>query len=140
MIKLPRSLLTEIYGHSQRAYPEECCGFLLGRSSDGQRLVIQTQPTSNARMDDRQRRFLINPDEYLRTEAESEAKDLEIIGFYHSHPDHEARPSSYDFENAWPWFSYVIVSVTRGNPKEVTSWVVDDDRRKFTEEPVLIVS
>ncbi|MEE9187253.1 MAG: M67 family metallopeptidase, partial [Bacteroidota bacterium] len=91
---MPRSLLTEIYGHSQRAYPEECCGFLLGRSSDGQRLVIQTQPTSNARIDERQRRFLINPDEYLRTEAESKAKDLEIIGFYHSHPDHEARPSS----------------------------------------------
>lgn len=139
MIRISKDLLAKIHEHSRRTYPEECCGFLLGKVNDGHRLVSDVQAASNARMDERRRRFLITPDEYRQAEAASRAKQLDVVGFYHSHPDYEARPSAYDFEHAWPWFSYVIVSVNEAEPKEIRSWVINDDRRNFSEEQVLIV-
>ena len=139
MIKLPKEVLTKIHKHSRRVYPEECCGFLLGQVNDGHKLVSEIQTASNARTEERRRRFLITADEYRQVEAGSRGKQLEVVGFYHSHPDQKARPSAYDLEYAWPWFSYLIVSVEQREPKEVSSWVVDDDRRNFSEEQILIV-
>lgn len=139
MIKISKDLLSEINEHGKRTYPEECCGFLLGVANERQKLVHEVQASSNALMVERQRRFLITPDEYRRTEVASRAKSLEVIGFYHSHPDYEARPSAFDLEHAWPWFSYVIVSVEQGEPTETTSWVIDDERRNFSEEKLFII-
>jgi proteasome lid subunit RPN8/RPN11 len=84
-------------------------------------------------------RFLIDPLDQLRVEKDARARGLEVLGYYHSHPDHPARPSIYDREHAWPWYSYVIISVERGVPKDLTSWLLAEDRMAFRAEQVEIV-
>jgi len=81
-------------------------------------------------------RFLIDPLEQLRVEKDARARGLDVLGYYHSHPDHPARPSEYDRDHAWPWYSYIIVSVERGEPKDMTSWVLSDDRARFDSEQI----
>ena len=88
----------------------------------------------NAREENRTRRFLITPEEYARAEAAAGAQGLGVMGFYHSHPDHPARPSQFDLEHAWPWCSYVIVAVEERIPAAVKSWVLKEDRSGFDEE------
>jgi proteasome lid subunit RPN8/RPN11 len=83
---------------------------------------------------ERRRRFLIGPDEYRRAERHASDTGLEIVGFYHSHPDHPARPSQYDLDHAWPFFSYVIVSVREGVSGDMTSWRLREDRSAFDQE------
>jgi proteasome lid subunit RPN8/RPN11 len=82
------------------------------------------------------RRFLITAEDYRAIEAAARARSLDMIGFYHSHPDHPAHPSDYDREHAFPWYSYVIVSVRDGRAAETTSWILDDDRAAFAPEPL----
>jgi len=84
-------------------------------------------------------RFLIDPLDQLRVEKDARARGLEVLGYYHSHPDHPARPSIYDRKHAWPWYSYVIISVEQGVPKDLTSWVLAEDRWAFRAEQVEIV-
>jgi proteasome lid subunit RPN8/RPN11 len=79
-------------------------------------------------------RFLIDPLDQLRMEKDARARGLEVLGYYHSHPDHPARPSEYDREHAWPWYSYIIVSVVRGIAKDLTCWVLAEDRGTFHPE------
>ena len=81
-------------------------------------------------------RFLIDPREQLRVEKDARARGQDVLGYYHSHPDHPARPSTYDRDHAWPWYSYVIISVERGEPKDLNSWVLRDDRSQFDREDV----
>jgi len=84
------------------------------------------------------RRFLVRPQDYLQAEKHARSAGLDLIGFYHSHPDHPARPSQYDLDHAWPSFSYVIVSVMAGEDTVLTSWRLKEDRSAFDEEPVQI--
>ena len=97
--------------HGEQTYPHECCGILLGKMYDEIKVVEAVKPLDNARTDSKENRFLITPHEVRQGEREAHRSGLEIIGFYHSHPDEVASPSGYDLENAWPWLSYVIVSV-----------------------------
>jgi proteasome lid subunit RPN8/RPN11 len=85
-------------------------------------------------------RFLIDPLDQLRVDKDARARGLDVVGYYHSHPDHPARPSAYDREHAWPWYSYVILSVERGNPRDLTSWVLAENRSFFAQEEVEVVS
>lgn len=125
--------------HAERDYPDECCGLLLGQfESDGAKRVVETLPISNAREEDaRRRRFLIRPEEWLAGERRARQQGLEIIGFYHSHPDHPAVPSSYDLEHALPIYSYIIVAVERGAARDLRSWQMRDDRSQFDEEEIV---
>ena len=118
--------------HGAETYPHECCGALIGR--DG--VVTDAFPLPNTTDEGPRRRFLVRPGDYR--EAERRATDLnaELVGFYHSHPDHPARPSQYDLDHAWPFFSYVIVSVQAGISGDMTSWRLRDDRSAFDEETV----
>lgn len=149
MIHIPDDLLREIHAHAERDYPHECCGALLGRVS-APPSILAPGPGAEARevvalqaADNRReataapRRFLITADDYRAIEREARVRDLVVLGFYHSHPDHPARPSDYDREHALPWYSYVIVSVNAGRAGETTSWILDDDRRGFALEPVV---
>ena len=138
MLGISEMLLKKIREEGERSYPEECCGFLIGRVLDGQKIISEIQSASNARTDGRQRRYLITSEDYRRVESASRAKRLEIVGFYHSHPDHDARPSQVDNEHAWPWFSYTIVSVQGGESKAIRSWILHGDRDGFSEEKVHI--
>ncbi|MDQ2937997.1 MAG: M67 family metallopeptidase [Acidobacteriota bacterium] len=139
MIKLGDQHRDEMGAHGERDYPYECCGLLLGRfGADGAKIVVENYPISNAREEAAKRnRFLITPEELMRGERYAETKRLEVIGFYHSHPDHPAVPSQYDLDHAWPVYSYIVVSVNAGNASDLRSWEMEPDRSRFNEERIL---
>ena len=139
MIQLNQQNLKEIADHGERDFPHECCGLLLGCfAKDGLKIACETYLISNAREEAAKRnRFLITPEELIRGERYAAQKQLEIIGFYHSHPDHPAVPSEYDREHAWPVFSYIIVSVQNGEAKDIYSWTLNRDRSAFDQEEIL---
>ncbi len=139
MIQLTAQHGNEIAGHSEHDYPYECCGLLLGRFSEtGTKLVAETYAISNAREENAKRtRFLIRPEELIQGEKYAAKKSLEVVGFYHSHPDHPAVPSQYDLEHAWPVYSYLIVSVSAGGAEALRSWELEPDRSRFNEEEIL---
>lgn len=141
MITLGASHIEEINRHAEREYPDECCGLLIGRfADDGAKVVVETIAVSNAReAADRHNRSLILPEELLSGERHARRKGLEVIGNYHSHPDHPARPSRFDLEHAWPTWSYVIVSVQKGRAHELLSWQMEHNRSGFNPEEIATV-
>lgn len=131
--------LEAIGRHGEASYPEECCGFLVGRVGHGSgegTVVERLIPVANAREDSRHNRFLIHPETVLAAHKEARAAGLDVVGYYHSHPDHPARPSEFDREHAWPGLSYVIVSVQGGRVADARSWRLSDDRERFEEEAI----
>lgn len=139
MIKVPKEQLDEIREHGVRDYPYECCGLLLGRFGEDGKSVKETLPISNAREESAKRnRFLITPEELMRGERYARSRDLEVVGFYHSHPDSPAVPSKYDLEHAWPAYSYIIVSTTAEQATDLFSWEQEADRSRFNQEELQI--
>jgi proteasome lid subunit RPN8/RPN11 len=116
--------------HGSETYPHECCGALIGR--DG--VVSSVFALPNTTEEGPRRRFLVRPDDYRQAEKEARSAGGDLLGFYHSHPDHPARPSQYDLDHAWPVFSYIIVSVRGGAPEDMTSWRLREDRSAFDQE------
>jgi proteasome lid subunit RPN8/RPN11 len=142
MIQLGEKQRSEIAAHGERDYPHECCGLLLGSFATGNgKSISEIYPISNAREQQAKRnRFLIRPEELILGEQYAEKSGLEVVGFYHSHPDHPAVPSQYDLEHAWPLYSYIIVSVSGGAAQDLRSWEMEPDRSQFTEEKILAVT
>ncbi len=134
-LHLAPELLAQIGAQGEGAYPHECCGFLLGADAGGAREVSALLPLANAReAGERYHRFLITPDDVLEAEEAAAARGLDVIGVYHSHPDHAARPSEFDREHALPWWSYVITSVAKGRAVESRAWRLEENRSAFVEE------
>ena len=119
-----------IRAHGAETYPDECCGALIGR--DG--IVTDTLALPNTTEDGPRRRFKVRPQDYRAAEGRAGQLGAELLGFYHSHPDHPAAPSSFDAEHAWPWYSYLIVRVDRGRAVEATSWQLAGDRSAMLPE------
>jgi proteasome lid subunit RPN8/RPN11 len=147
MIRISRELMDRLRLAGARAYPEEGCGVLLGQEDDGSgpdghglRTVTRIRPVENARTQERERRYLIAPETFLQVEEEARKGGLEVLGFYHSHPDHPAEPSRTDRELAWPWYSYIIVPVRRGIPGTPRSWRLLDDRSRFRAQEIQVVA
>ena len=137
MIEVTEQQVAEMRRHGERDYPFECCGLMLGRFEGHSKTVVETYPISNAREEEAKRnRFLIRPEELMRGEKYAREKTLEVVGFYHSHPDDRAVPSQYDLEHAWPVYSYVVISVEKGRAVDLRSWEMEPDRSKFNEEAV----
>ena len=135
---LPAALRRQIESEGSAAYPNECCGILVGRDVDGRRLVERLVAGRNAfEADEQYHRFSIDPRQQMKTEREAEAEGKVVLGFYHSHPDHPARPSEYDREHAWPFYSYVIVAIAKGKPADMTSWVLDAETSQFARQDVV---
>lgn len=124
-----------VRAHAEAGYPDEACGFLLGSTDPRSRefTVRETRAAVNRRGSRASRRYRIDPEEYRSAEREAEAKGLELIGIYHSHPDAPAIPSEYDREHAWPNSAYVIVSVRAGRAGELRAWLLAEDRSGFAE-------
>ena len=140
MITIGNEQLKEIREHGVRDYPYECCGLLLGRFRDEGKFVTETYAISNAREESAKRnRFLIEPKELMRGEQYARSKDLEVVGFYHSHPESPAVPSQYDLEHAWPTYSYIIVSTSEDQAGDLFSWEQEADRSKFNQEELRIL-
>ena len=134
MLTLSATVDTDIRRHGSESYPDECCGALVGRG----RLVTEALALPNAAVETARRRFTIGPHDYRAAERRAAEQGAELLGFYHSHPDHPARPSRYDLDHAWPAFAYVIVAVDGGQPGALTSWRLREDRSAFDEEPVTV--
>ena len=141
MLSISEQLLSEIRHHGQRDYPYECCGLLIGRfNGDGRKVVLETYAISNAREESAKRnRFLITPEELIRGERHASSQGLDVVGFYHSHPDCPAVPSQYDLEHAWPTYSYIIVSTSSERATDLFSWEQEPDRSKFNEERIEVI-
>src|SRR5215813_289858 len=143
-LNISRELAERIGRHGTETFPHECCGALLGRdeASDGKagatplREVLRLFPLVNRRDDSPRNRFAVTAEDVLEAEKAARKHGLEVVGWYHSHPDHPARPSQYDRDHAWPWYSYIIVSVAEGKPQEMTSWRLHDDRAEFSPEKI----
>jgi len=115
--------------HGEQTYPHECCGALVGR--DGRVTDVVALP--NTTEEGPRRRFLVRPSDYRQAEGRATELGAELLGFYHSHPDHPARPSQYDLDHAWPTFAYIIVAVAAGAAGDMTVWFLRDDRSSFEE-------
>ena len=120
-----------IHQHAIETYPHECCGALFGDAASNR--IIAAQPLPNTTEEGPRRRFLVRPADYLAAERGAKAAGLELIGFYHSHPDHPARPSQTDLDAAWPNLTYVIISVVGGAPRAITGWRLRADRSAFDQ-------
>jgi proteasome lid subunit RPN8/RPN11 len=138
-LRLPGALAEEIRRHGEAAYPAECCGVMLGRVEGTAKEVVRLSPAVNRRTDD-PHRYLIAPDDLRQLEREVREAGQEIVGYYHSHPDHPARPSAFDAEHAWPWYSYLIVHIDRGRGADMASWVLDDERPLMHPESLDVLS
>lgn len=130
----PRHLQT-ISRHAAMTYPRECCGVLIGHSGAGTTIVERVLSVGNERQDGRDR-YLIHPETVLAAHQQARALGFEVVGYYHSHPDHPAVPSKLDRENAWPEVSYVIAAVQGGRVTEARSWRLSAGRERFEEEAI----
>lgn len=129
-IRIPRSVLADIGAHARQAYPEECCGFLLGTEVGGDRDVTESRRARNVHPEMRNARYTVDPQDVLRIVREFRG-DVQHIGFYHSHPDHPPRPSDFDLARAWRYYVYAIVAVDEGRPGEFTAWRLDEGAHAF---------
>lgn len=138
MIVITKELEEKIEKHGGETYPDECCGILLGSDSNGMRRILDIAPLENHQVENRKRRFFVTPKQYLEAEHTASEKGMELLGFYHSHPNHPAIPSEFDREHALPWFTYIILSVAEGKPTVMTSWVLSDSRDRFLERHMVV--
>jgi proteasome lid subunit RPN8/RPN11 len=139
MIYIKEALKNGILREGEAAYPNECCGVLFGETgADGGKRLRAIWPIANAREGGEQyHRFLITPEDLMRAELKARQLKLDVLGFYHSHPDCAAVPSDYDREHALPFYSYIITEVRGGAAGEFTSWGLTDDRARFTRETIV---
>jgi proteasome lid subunit RPN8/RPN11 len=130
MMMISEKLIDEIKLEGERAYPNECCGIIFGRLLQDSNIKCgeSLQSISNSFDDgEKYRRFLIKPEDMMRAERFARKNEIDIVGFYHSHPDCEAVPSEYDRSNALPVYSYIIVSVENGTAVDVRSWELTEN-------------
>jgi len=140
-VLLDHRQLTAVQQHVEGTYPYEGGGLLIGRTDErGRKVVTEIKPIENQRaIEDQHNRILITDQIYREGEAYADGKNLLLIGFFHSHPDHPARPSEFDREHALPWWSYVIISVQQGQAAEVLSWELREDRSAVEAEEIVIL-
>jgi proteasome lid subunit RPN8/RPN11 len=137
LILLTQQVISEIVEHAERDYPYECGGMLIGRFEDDRKTATETFPLENAREGDaRHNRVLLLSRDVLRAEKYARENKLDVVGYYHSHPDDRAVPSQYDLDHALPVWSYVIGSVMEGRVADIRSWEMENDRSRFNQEKI----
>jgi proteasome lid subunit RPN8/RPN11 len=133
-------ILDAIREHGQATYPEECCGFLLGQVNADGNVVTAAWRVENREAENRDRRYTITPEDYNAANRAALRQNLDIVGFYHSHPDHPAQPSATDLAEAtFPGYTYVIVSIRDGQATELTAWSLAPDRSRFEAESIDLI-
>ncbi len=141
-VALPAPVLASIREAAVRAYPDECCGLLLSREGGdgaGPRQVVAAAPVENRSQENRRRRFVIPAPELKDAEERAAREHRSVTGFYHSHPDHPARPSEFDRDHAWPWYTYLVVAVGPGPVAgPIGAFELDAERREFVEVPLSV--
>jgi proteasome lid subunit RPN8/RPN11 len=136
-LRLNQGLTERIRAHATQSYPYECCGAMLGAEDGDAREVRDLVPLDNQRHDSPRNRFLVRPEDVILVDKAALERGMQVLGWYHSHPDAPARPSEFDREHAWPWYSYLIVSVEAAQPRRMASWRLTDDRKRFDAEEIV---
>ena len=138
MVEIKQDILQKILDHARASYPHECCGILLGKMTSPKRIMdaVKAENTNKERAVDR---YEMNPDELLKIEREARQAGLEVVGVYHSHPDHPSSPSEFDRQRGWPEYSYIIVAVKGGTETEAKSWTFIEEDEPFGEEELKVV-
>ena len=134
-LRIPRSLFESIKSHAIDTFPNECCGFFFG-STDDAITLSEVQSVKNSKTGDQSRRFEIDPIDYMKAERYALENDLELLGIYHSHPNHPAIPSEHDLKQAFPDLSYIIISIKDGEFDDIRSWRLNEDKQ-FEEENII---
>ncbi|HLY35499.1 MAG TPA: M67 family metallopeptidase [Candidatus Limnocylindria bacterium] len=133
-MKIGRAAIEAVKAHGAEGYPHEICGILLGPR--GGRTATEARRARNIVVDRARDRYEIDPRDHIRIQKEADAGGLDILGYYHSHPDHPAQASRFDTERAWAGYVYVIVSVANGQPVDANAFVADSDGGPFRPEPL----
>ena len=136
MITIAAPVLRQIYDHTESSYPYECCGVMIGAMGEN-KTVHAFRTCRNLNKERAHDRYDMNPLDFLKAQQEFEGSPWEIIGIYHSHPDHPSRPSQTDTDAAHAGYSYVIISVDKGKVAKAQSWVLNEAEKKFYEEPLV---
>jgi len=132
-LKISKETLAHIENHALADYPNECCGFLYGVEADD-RVIERAIEVVNSKTGDKRRRFEISPLDYLKAEQYAIENDLQLLGIYHSHPNHPAKPSEHDRVQAIEFFSYIITSVEEDKVNITTSWRLNEEKQFIQEE------
>ena len=135
-IRLSQKIIGKISNHAIDEFPYECCGFLIGKFNDEQADADEYVSAKNTVEENKERRFIIDPVEYMQVESRADAQNMSLIGIVHSHPNSPAVPSEFDRNHAFSGFSYIIISVMENDVKEIRSWRLTEDREKFIEEHI----
>lgn len=138
MIFISKELENNIKKESEKAYPNECCGVILGILDDtvGKKAMCIESIDNSREESEKYHRFLITPEDMMKSERKARSLKMDILGFYHSHPDHPAKPSDFDREHALPFYSYIITAVNQGTAGDFTSWELSEDRSIFNTEEI----
>ena len=136
VIKIGRGTFEKVQAHAESTYPEECCGLLIAKESKN---VVDAVMMRNAFSGPKHDRYHIDPLELFKADREAARNGLTIAGIYHSHPDYPATLSKFDLEHSFPWYSYVVVSVPKGEAKDTRSWLPNAEHTDVTEEPIEVV-
>ena len=136
-MKISEVALDAIRTHGAEGYPREICGIMIGPR--GERAVSEVKRARNIVVDRARDRYEIDPRDHIRIQREADAAGLDIVGYYHSHPDHPAQASRFDTERAWAGYVYLIVAVYDGKPIDANAFVADNDGGPFHPEPIDVV-
>ncbi|MGZ3881375.1 MAG: Mov34/MPN/PAD-1 family protein [Flavisolibacter sp.] len=135
MLIIEQDPLLEMHKDALQSFPDECCGFFFGKEEGEERLITDTMVVNNSKEGDKRRRFVIAPKDYMKAERYAEENHLQLLGIYHSHPNHPAIPSEHDRVAAQPYFSYIIISVIDKEVAATRSWRLNEDSQ-FEEETI----
>ena len=135
MIVFEQKPLDEMYQDALKSYPDECCGFFFGNETSEERIITRIVVVNNSKEGDKRRRFEIAPKDYLDAERYADENEVQLLGVYHSHPNHPAVPSEHDRVAAQPYFSYVIISVKENEIADLRSWQLNENLQ-FEEEKI----
>lgn len=135
MLVIEKKPLNEMFQDALQSFPDECCGFFFGKELNDERIVTDVLVVNNSKEGDKRRRFVISPKDYLNAERFADENQLQLLGVYHSHPNHPAIPSEHDRVAAQPYFSYIIISVMENEIADIRSWQLNDDLQ-FEEEKI----
>lgn len=138
MLQIPAALLSEIHGHAEMSYPNECCGIVIGRREGASKIALALRKAGNLNVERAKDRYLMDPKDQLAAEKEARSKGQEVVGYYHSHPDHPARPSSTDNAQSWENVSYLILSVQGGRAADAASFTRSAKESELASEELVV--
>lgn len=139
MLKMKKDVYDQIIERVKDSYPHECCGVLVGHVQGETKLALESYPIENLNRERARDRYNMDPVGLIKVEKQIALEGLEIVGIYHSHPDHPPRPSKTDLEYAWPIYSYMIVAVAHGTQIEAKNWYLNDTGNEFLEESYEVI-